>query len=167
MTIDIIEFTDEQYAILTQEQIKEIREAQSKKDSLASALAERVQAQKDALVRRGIFNSPIFELIERRLTAEFEQRVALIRDSLLFYLKYSMQPNGSESDAPYTVNYALPYETRFTIVREYYETTYSDDVERFAAFRLDRLALGYLGELYEPLYMYFRELARLAEGEGG
>ncbi len=168
MNIDIIDYTEEQYAVLTQEQIKEIREAQNKKDRLTAELEVQLQTHKDAVVRRGLFNSSIYRLIKEKLNAEYEQEVSLLREGLLFYLKYSMQPDGSEVDAPYTVNFALSYETRFTIVREYYETTYSDDIERFDAFCLDKFALKYLGEMYEPLYMYFRELAKIAEeGKGG
>ena len=157
MTIDIITYTEEQFAALTLEQIKEIREAQLKKDELTAKLEEEIQAQKDALTKKGIFNSNIFKLIRNKLLSEYEYEVELLRDGLTFYLKYSMQPDGSEVDAPYTVNFALSYEARFNIVKEYYETTYTDGAERFEAFRQDTFALRYLGELYTPLYAYFKE----------
>ena len=159
MTIDIITYTDEQYATLTLEQLKEIREAQLKKDRLTIELEEEIQTQKDALVRKGIFNSALFQLIKDKLEGEYNQEIDLLRDGLVFYLKYSMQPDGSETDAPYTVNFALSYEARFNVVKEYYEKTYSDPVERFEAFKGDAFALRYLGELYTPLREYFRAAA--------
>ncbi len=159
MVIDIINYTDEQYAALTVEQLKEIRAAQVKKDNLQVKLQDDVQKEKDTLVKKGIFNSKLFQLIEEKLEAEYERQVELIRDGLQFYLKYSMQPNGAETDAPYTINYALSYEERFAIVRSYYETEYTDAKERYIAFQNDKYALQYLGELYASLYAYFRGLS--------
>ena len=41
------------------------------------------------------------------------------------------------------------------IVKEYYETTYTDEYERYAAFKKDEFAKVYIGELYAPLHDYF------------
>ena len=54
--IDIISYTAEQFAALNEQQLKEVREAQRKKDNLTLALGEKLQAQKDELVKKGIFN---------------------------------------------------------------------------------------------------------------
>ncbi len=162
MTIDIIDYTDEQYAALTLEQLKEVRSAQKQKDKLTAKLEEDIQTKKDALVRQGIFNSSIFRLVKAELERAYEQEVALLRDGLIFYLKYSMQPDGSDWDAPYTIDFSLGYEARFNVVREYYQTTYPDAVELYDAFVLDQYAPRYLGEMYSPLKSYFRELARQA-----
>lgn len=162
MTIDIISYTDEQYALLTVEQLKEIRSAQMKKDKLKIALEEDLQAEKDSLVKKGIFNSNLYSLIEDKLKAEYTQQVELIRDGLQFYLKYSMQPDGSEWDAPYPVNFALSYEARFNVVRNYYDTTYENAQARFQAFKADTFAPRYLGELYQSLYAHYRGLAGAA-----
>ncbi len=167
MTIDIISYTDEQFASLTLEQLKEVREAQTQKDKLSAALEEELQEAKDSLVRKGIFNSSIFSLMQSKLQAEYAQKVELIRDGLQFYLKYSMQPDGSTWDAPYPINFALSYEARFNVVREYYENTYTDAGERFAAFEQDKFALRYLGELYKSLYGYFKGLATAQTEESG
>lgn len=159
MTIDIITYTDEQYAAMTQEQIKEVRDAQAEKDELKLKLEETLQKERDALVKKGIFNSNLYQLIKNKLQKEFEANVEFIRESLVFFLRYSAHPDGSGLDAPYEVNYAQSYEARFNVVKTYYETTYTDGAERFEAFKLDKFALNYLGELYAPLYDYFLEMA--------
>lgn len=156
MTIDIINYTDEQYALLTVEQLKEVRSAQVKKDKLEIKMEEELQEAKDDLIRKGIYNSGLYLLIKNKLKAEYEEQVELIRDGLQFYLKYSMQPEGTTWDAPYTVNFALSYEARLTVVRNYYDSTYENAAERFEAFQEDVFAPRYLGELYASLYAHYR-----------
>ncbi len=162
MNIDIISYTDEQYASLTMEQLKEIREAQIKKDNLTVNLQEEIQKNKDALVKKGIFNSKIFQLRKTELETEYTRQVDLLRDGLQFYLKYSMHPDGEGLDAPYSVNFALSYEERFKEVRDYYMTAYQDPKEGFEAFQADQFALQYLGELYATLYDYLWLMAEQA-----
>lgn len=159
MTIDIISYTDEQYALLTLEQLKEVRSAQTKKDKLKIELDEALQTARNSLIRKGIYNSELYSLIKDKLNAEYTQQVELIRDGLQFYLKYSMQPDGSTWDAPYTINFALSYEARFNVVRDYYDTTYESASARYEAFQQDVFAPRYLGELYASLYAYYRGLA--------
>ena len=159
MTIDIISYTPEQFASLTQEQLLEVREAQNKKDSWTIALEEKLQKQKEELVKRGIFNSNLFRLIEEKLRAEHEQKVSLLRESVLFYLQYTKPNVNEDMGTPYEVDYALSYEDRFLALRTYYLETYSDVSECFEAFARDEFALGYLGELYATLYTYFKGLA--------
>ena len=157
MIIDIISYTAEQFAALNEQQLKEVREAQRKKDNLTLALGEKLQAQKDELVKKGIFNSSLFRLIEEKMQREYEQKVSLLKEDLKFYLQY-YKPKEEES-TPYVVNYALPYDERFAIVREYYMTTFTDANERFAKFTMDAIALNYLGELYSPMYSYLKALS--------
>ena len=159
MTIDIISYTDEQYALLTLEQLKEVRSAQTKKDKLKIELDAALQTAKNSLVKKGIYNSGLYVLIEKKLQAEYTQQVELIRDGLQFYLKYSMQPDGSAWDAPYPINFALSYEARFNVVRNYYDTTYENASIRFETFQQDVFAPRYLGELYESLYAHYRGMA--------
>ena len=58
-------------------------------------------------------------------------------------------------NVPYKVDYALSEEERMFIVNEYYETTYLDEYERYAAFKKDDFVKVYIGELYLPLHDYF------------
>ena len=157
MIIDIISYTDEQYANLTATQLQEIREAQSQKNYLERQLRDRIQKEKDKLIKNGIFNSKLFEQTQLALETDYNADVNLVREGLLFYLRYSMRPEGTvEGDAPYTINYALSEEERLLIVKNYYETTYADGRELFAAFLQDKIAPLYLGELYPPLYDHFK-----------
>ena len=154
MKIDIITYTDEQYAAMTQEQIKEVRDAQTEKDELKLKMEEELQRERDKLVKKGIFNSNLYQLMKDKLEKEFEDRVAFIRDCLTFFLRYSSHPNDSGLDAPYEVNYAQSYTARFNVLKAYYTTEFEDSAEAFEAFKLDKFALNYLGELYAPLYDY-------------
>lgn len=155
MEIDIISYTDKQYAALTEEQLLEVKSAQLQKNRLQAALAEDIEKEKHRLVENGIFMSGIWELIKAKLQAEFEQEVENLRESLLFYLRFSTAGGVDVSEAPYTVDYSLSDEERFYVVRDYYLDAYANGAERMAVFKADKVAPQYLGELYAPLYDYF------------
>ena len=160
MTIDVISFTDTQFATLNAEQLLEVKEAQLKKNELIAARDEALQKEKQRLVGNGVFHSDRYTLLKNKIMAEYQAKIDLVREGLLFYLQYSMRPEESttpevETDAPYKVDYSLSYEERLMIVKNYYESTYSTEKEQFAAFKKDTVAPQYLGELYAPLYDYF------------
>ncbi len=152
MTIDIINFADEQYDTLTETQIQEVYEAQEKKDRLTWKLEEEQRAEKHRLVKNGTFVSNIYDDYCAQLQMEYEREVAYIRETLLFYLRFSMK---SEGDAPYTVDYTLSESERVSIVKAYYESAYANVHERFAAFKADQVAKKYLGERYALTWDYF------------
>jgi len=156
MSIDIISYEAEQFSLLSAEQIMEVKSAQAKKDRLEQKLEEDIQKEKDALVKKGIFNSNLFALTKAKLEEACEREITLIREGLLFYLLYTNIGAG-EPIPPYEVNYAHSYEERLEVVKTYYEETYQSDAERFDAFKRDTFAARYLGELYAPLYDYFME----------
>ena len=155
MKIDIISYTDTQYAALTEEQIQEIKAAQLEKNRLESALAEAKLKEKHRLIERGIFLSGIWDAYQEKLQAEYDQKIESLRDSLLFYLRFSTKPDAYGTG--YTVDYNLSVEERFAIVRQYYENKYTDASERFEAFEKDKVAVVYLEDLYSALYDYFLE----------
>ena len=152
--IDIINFTEAQYAALTRGQLQEVKTSQQKKNRLYRILQEDLRKEKHKLVKNGLYNSEIYMLIEARLTAIYEEEVALIKDNLLFYLRYSMKPSSTES-ASYEVDYTLSDTERMEVVKNYYMTRYTDAKARFDAFAADTVAPQYLGELYAPLHNYF------------
>ena len=154
MTIDIIAYTDAQFAALTEEQILEVESAQLKKNRLTAQLEEDKRREKYRLLEAGVFRSAVWERLCAELQAAYDQEVENLRDGLLFYLRFTARPGG---EAPYPLDYALTYEERLAGVREYYEKTYTDAGERFAAFAADETAKGYLGELYAPLYELYAE----------
>lgn len=154
MEIDIISYTSEQYEKLSEAQLLEVQSAQMKKNRLLRKLNQDKQDEKNRLIENNTFLSELWELYCARLQEEYEQEVGAIRDGLLFYLQYSVRSEEASS-SPYSVNYALAMEERLAIVRSYYEVNYKDKVERFEAFKADKVAVGYLGEYYSPLYDYF------------
>ena len=151
MEIDIISFTDEQFAALTEEQLLEVENVQMKKNRLTEDLEEEKRKEKFRLLKAGVVRSGIWTGICDSLDASYEREVEWLRDGLLFYLRFASKP-PEETSAPYEVDYSLSYEKRLEIVREYYDSTYSDPEEKFPAFKQDKVALNYLGELYAPLY---------------
>lgn len=157
MKIDIISYTDSQYAAFTEEQIQEIKSAQLEKNRLERVLAEAKLKEKNRLIERGIFLSGIWEAYQAKLQAECDQKIESLRDSLIFYLRFSTKPDSY--DTGYSVDYNLPVAERFAIVRQYYELTYTDPIERFEAFKQDKIAIVYLEEMYSPLHDYFSEQA--------
>ena len=154
MTIDIISYTDEQYAQLSEEQILEVQSAQLKKERLKARLEEDIVAQKNELLSQGVFRSDIFALCKDKLQKKYDLEVENLRDSLLFYLRFAAKAPTSE--VGYLVDYSLPVPERYIVVRDYYVGKYSDADERFAAFRNDKVAPVYLNETYSTLYALFK-----------
>lgn len=156
MEIDIISFTDEQYARLTDEQLLEVKNVQLKKNQLLRALEQAKTDEKYRLNKQGILHGSVYEKVCEQLQAKYDEEVENLRDGLLFYLRFTVRDDGV--DAPYTVDYSLDYAERIEIVRNYYESTYTDPVQRLNVFREDEVALSYLGEYYAPVYeIYYAE----------
>ena len=162
MEIDIISYTDAQFAALTEEQLLQVKNAQLKKNRLAAALEKDLQREKQRLMDNGILFSSIWRCVQEKLQETYEQEEANIREGLLFYLRFAAKPEGSAlEEVPYTVDYSLSNTERFEIVRDYYMDAYTDPSARFEKFKTDSVAMQYLGELYAPLYDYFLEKVTL------
>ena len=155
MEIDIISYTPAQFSMLTDEQLLQVKEAQVKKNELLRKLEERLQREKERLVENAMIHSSIWSRLEEKLRAECEEEVAWLRDTLLFYLRYS----GADSvaSAPYKVDFSLPTVERMRIVKAYYEETYNDAIELLNAYEKDQVAMRYLEEYYAMLYDYFED----------
>ncbi len=153
MTIDVINYTEEQFAKLNSEQLLEVRRVQTAKNRLERKLEEKKLSEKYRLVKAGIFRSEIWQKLCDALQATYEAEVEMLRDGLLFYLQYSGQQQNSS--AGYTVDYSLSVVDRATLVKEYYVRTYDDPNERFEAFKNDPIAPSYLCEAYSSLYQWF------------
>lgn len=151
MTIDIISYTDEQFAELSEEQILEVKSVQLRKNRLAESLKEKKRKEKFRLLKAGIFRSAVWEKICAALEESYNLEVEGLREGLLFYLRFTSKPVSGVT-APYPVDYSLTYEQRLEVVKSYYDGAYTDARERFSAFTSDKVAVKYLGELYAPLY---------------
>ena len=154
MKIDIIQYTPEQFAELTSDEIIEVKRVQLSKNRLARNLAEKKRAEKYKLVKAGIFRSNIWQDICKALEDAYEQEIENLRDGLLFYLQYGNRPHD-EGVAPYRVDYSLSVVERAIIVRDYYNTAYESGQKRYEAFKADRIAKSYVGEMYSALLDYF------------
>ena len=155
MIIDIISYTETQYAALSAEQLLEVKSAQLKKNTLDRNLQDDLETEKHRLVKNGIFDSGIWDLYKAKLQAVHDAEVEALRESLLFFLQFSAKPDEEESSAsPYAVDYSLTMQERYTVVRDYYMTTYNTPNERLMAFSKDSVAPSYLGEWYSTLYNY-------------
>lgn len=155
MEIDIIDYTSEQYAALTTEQILEVRSAQEKKNKLEKKLAQALQEAEKQYIENGTYHSTSYKNAVTNLQTEYEQEVEKVREALLFFLQYASR---ATQDGSYPLDYSLTYLEREAVVREFYLTTYTDPAERFETFKADKVALQYLGERYAPLYDYFYAL---------
>ena len=155
MTIDIISFTNEQFASLNAEQILQIKEAQVKKNALDRKLQQDMLKEKYRLQDNGMYLSGIWDRYCNQLREVYAQEVEMLREALLFYLQYSAKPEEEQAQsAPYTVDYALEMADRYSIVRDYYMSAYTDSAARVAALKQDAVARQYLGEFYTTLYDY-------------
>ena len=160
MTIDIISFTDAQYAALNETQLQEVINAQTKKDNLALELAERKRKERFRLTKNGVFRSGIYEALCAQWDTEYQAELEVLKAKLLFYLRFALKPQEPSVEAPYTVDYSLEYADRYKSVRDYYLSAYSDADERMTAYQNDEVAPQYLGEFYATLYDYLLVLTR-------
>lgn len=167
-TIDIINYTSEQYAELSDEQLLEIKRVQLSKNRLTRRLEENKKKARFRLIENGTFTETTWECIREELEKSYTQEVDSLREGLLFFLQYGHRGETTESVAPYLVDYSLSGEERAIIVRDYYMNTYSSAVARYAEFRDDAVAKRYLGEYYAGLHDYLKNLMDLEEaGNGG
>ena len=162
MTIDIINYTSEQFAALSTEQILEVKRVQLSKNRLTRKLEEKKKSEKFRLIAAGIFCSGIWDKICAELDEAYSQEVDGLRDGVLFYLQHGEQQPGA-SPAPYVVDYSLSVYERSVIVRDYYLNTYSSAKERYEAFMKDEVAKSYLCEGYAGLHDYLMYLAESEE----
>jgi hypothetical protein len=154
MVIDIISYTEAQFAELTDEQLIEVKSAQLKKNALDRKLQDEIEKEKHRLVDNGIFNSEIWNLFVQKRQEQRDADVEFIRASLLFYLQYSYKVEESGSAPPYKLDYRLSEEERYIVVRDFYMEHYDDPEERLNAFKSDKVAKSYLGEWYGTAYNY-------------
>lgn len=159
MTIDIISYTDAQMAALSNEQLMEVRQAQEKKERMYEELQEELRAADAQSIDKGVFDSALRRMKREKLETDYEKEVERLRDGLLFFLRYSYRPGSSS--VGYEVDYSLSDAERVEIVKNYYDTEYTDALERLAAFEEDTVAKQYLGEYYAPLYYYFYDATKL------
>lgn len=159
--IDIIDFTDKQFSLLTKGQLQTIKTTQQKKNRLYKDLQDTLRKEKHRLVKNGVYRSEIYNLLVERLTEEYDQEISLMKQCLLFYLQYSMKPNEGEMSAVgYEVNYSYTMEERLRIVKTYYESNYTNADQLYAEFLKDEVAPQYVGIYYAALADYFYMLAK-------
>lgn len=156
--IDIINYTPEQFSVLSEEQLLEVKTAQLKKNRLLFQMEEELKKEQAALIGNGVYFSGFWDLKRAKIEAKYQAEIEWVRDSLLFYLHYSRGQNSAAAQAPYTVDYALSTEERLAIVRAYYEAEYADPEKRYRALKADTVAAEYLGEEYSPLLAYYWDL---------
>ena len=160
MVIDVISYTSEQFATLTNEQILEVRSVQVRVNELRAKKEAVKENMKFQLSENGAIRSSMSLKSAEAEILLIDQKIENLREGLLFYLQYSSrlpEGGGNTTDAPYLVDYSLTYEERFFIVRDYYEATYEDPNERFQKYCEDQVALVYLGEYHSSLYDWFLE----------
>lgn len=159
MEIDVITYLEAQLAILTEEQLQKVQEAQMKKNRLLRELAEKLQQEKRRLINNGLFLSYTWAWTRAYWEKVYEEEIGWVRDGLLFYLQYTPI---EEENPPYEMDYSLSIAERAQRLKTYYMEQYNDATERYAAFKADKIAARYLCEAYKTLLDYFREMANAA-----
>ena len=157
MEIDVIDYTNAQLAMLTEEQLREVQEAQLKKNRLLRELAEKLKEERRRLINNGMFLSYIWEWTKEYWQERYAEEIGWVREGVLFYLHYLQ---GVVVDAPYPLDYTLSTVERAAVVKAYYLEHYTDAQDRAEAFKKDGAALRYLCEMYAPLLDYFVVLAK-------
>ena len=165
MEIDIIEYTDEQLAALSAGQLQQVISAHKKKVALELALEKKLAEKRAELIDNGMLHTSLWTALKNELLAECDRDLAQLREGLLLYLHYSVKPKESEIlMCPYELDYSLALTDRYLLVKAYYEKEFTDPWARFEAFKHDKIAVTYLGQMYESLYDVFRFAAEGSEG---
>ena len=157
MQFDIIELSEEELIALSTVQMRLLRSAQREKDELEEKLSLEKNEYFHALVSAGALNSSLYESKCDALDEEFENRVSVIRDDLIYNMSLNVPAADDDDDTPpgeeagYIVDYSLSYLDRYHIVRNYYMSI-SDPAERLATYTADETAKAYLGQYYTTLY---------------
>lgn len=159
MQIDVVSYTPTQLASLSFSGIREIRATQLKKNKLLRQLERNLQKEKNSLLKRGLFDSCIWQQIQTKMRSDCDEEIEELRQALLFYLKYATSKKVETDDVPYLVDYSLSFEERYVQVKNYYITTYPAPPTRFTNFINDLFAPLYLGEMYGMLYDEFALMA--------
>ncbi len=159
MVIDIVTFTDAQYAAMSEGQLLEVRNAQMRANALRAEAKRLEREVKFRMIENGVGRSTSREAYVKRELARIDEEIETVRQDLLFYLRFVMKIPEGEEQSPYPLDYSLTYEQRVLVVRDYYLETYTDARERFEGFKADGNAKRYLGEEYASMYAYFKLLA--------
>ncbi|MDE7380050.1 MAG: hypothetical protein K2N14_03255 [Clostridia bacterium] len=159
MTFDILDFSDEEIAVLETVQLKLLRTAQQKKDELQHKLEIQLAEYKNMVKANGMDSSSLYDSYETNLWEEFDYQVEILREQLEFNLALREPTNGDETggtgsdNSAYVVDYELSYMERYIEVRDYYFTI-EDPNERVALLAADTVAQVYLGSYYNTLFNY-------------
>ena len=157
MTFDIIDMEEEDLLALSTVQMRLLRTAQQEKDDLTCELERDKQTFYNIVVADGMLNSGIYAAKCDELDEEYEQKVAVLKDNLIYNMSLNVptadddNPSGSGEEVGYIVDYSLSYLDRYQIVRNYYMSI-ADPAERIAAYTADDTAKDYLGQYYTTLY---------------
>ena len=163
MTFDIIDMEEEDLLALSTVQMRLLRTAQQEKDDLTYELERDKQTFYNIVVADGMLNSGIYAAKCYELDEEYEQKVAVLKDNLIYNMSRNV-PTGDDwdtcvvddSDVGYIVDYSLSYLDRYQIVRNYYMSI-SDPAERIVLYTADTTAKDYLGQYYNTLYNVFSQ----------
>lgn len=158
MSYDILEGTDVEEENLSKAALSFVREAQSKKDSLAKALEKDKETLFYTLTKNGMARSSVYADGCAALDAEYAAAVAKVKDDLSFQIDFlggGAAAGDEEYCYPYNPDYSLDYAGRYYAVYNYYMSM-TDAKVRFALFQADTLAQSYLGDFYATLYEKLR-----------
>ena len=159
MTFDIIGISQQEAERLETVQLKLLRTAQQKKNELKVKLDTELEEYRIITYNNGVHDSSLYAQYEKQAVAEYERQVEVIREQLLFNMSLKEPTTDGETgdsgndSSGYLVDYSLSYLERYIQVRDYYMSI-PDPVERLALYRVDEVAVKYLGSYYNSLYDY-------------
>ncbi len=156
MIIDIIDLSDEEFSDLNAVQMAMVRAAQAEKNEILAAAEEEKGEIFKELLSNGTARSTYFDARAEAIDEAAEERVAAVKDDLLYQIAYDLDAGDGNEQGPYRYpenpNYTLSASQRFLVVRSYYMDITSDAEARLEAYAMDSLARTYLGEYYATLY---------------
>lgn len=156
MTIDIIDLNDPQYSDLSSLQLAMVRAAQVKKNEIVAAAEEEKRSLMYLMLSHNTARSMSRVYEGEQIDARMNEKIAAVRDDLLYQLAYEALGSEGNEYGPYRYpqnpNLSLTPAQRFLVVRNYYMENVSDPKARLDAYAMDTLARSYLGEYYQTLY---------------
>ena len=154
MEFDVVEITEEELKLFSAVEMQILRTAQKSKNELVQKMEKEFALFKKLVYTDDMKESSLLEQKKAELQAEYDYQLAIIVEQYHYGMELTephIPSNPEAGSVGYLVDYRLPYNDRYNIVREYY-LSIKDPNERMTLYANDEVAKDYLSSYYRALF---------------
>ena len=154
MKFDIVDISEEELKNFSAVQMQILRTAQKSKNELVHKMEKELALFKKLVYTDDMAESSLLAQKQAELQAELDYQIAILVEQYEYGMQLSepfIPEHPDASKVGYLVDYTLPYNDRYNIVREYY-LSITDPTERMTLYANDEVAKDYLSTYYRPLF---------------